>query len=607
MTDDPGVAAETFRRADGRSLTAFELTVYGRAGLTRQEAVAWADAKIEPYQAEAFRAMGLDLAEATAWVERGVSGQRFASWVRAGLDPAVEVNRPRPVRAEEPASTPRPSTDSYQISTSEIAALAKVDPSVVSNWRKRHQDTFPQPVVEGRRKLFDADAVLNWLADNGKMVRKPEWLGSRTLGQLAMKTDMSRDGLAAFVLIGALAHGLVPGVKAPEARRLPAVTSSRRTFKSGLRHLARELEDAHVELAGLLVDAIGHRTTPGPRLAAVAGVILGGFETDEPATGMLDGALDVLATDRARGPATWTSHALAEIMVALACRPGASVLDPAAGEGELLIWAAGRTGSDASRHGTDRDAAAWRVARVRLLLRGLTSDLHVADSFENDPFIDRRVDAVLVDPPLYGDAPAVEWLRYAVTHLAEGGRAAIAMPARSGPRSALAEAFRRREVEAVVLLPASARSDARGPLAVALLAPPPQRFDRVLVVDLRRSSRSVWSRQALASTVSFRPTDRLPVGWIETVLDDFRRGATEFDPEPLRDMSTAGEAPTARSVPASRAAVEILDGDVSGPIRPSRAAQLAERLTAQLNDERDPASAELRRALEAYLRQTESP
>ena len=294
-------------------------------------------------------------------------------------------------------------------------------------------------------------------------------------------------------------------------------------------------------------------------------------------------------------------------MVALACRRGASVLDPAAGEGDLLIWAAGRTGSAAARHGSDRDPAAWRVARVRLLLRGLSADLHLADSLVDDPFTDRRVDAVLVDPPLYGDTTPVEWMRYAVMHLAEAGRAAVAMPARSGPRSALAEALQRREVEAIVLLPASARSDAREPLAVALFAAPSERFDRVLVVDLRRSSRSVWSRQALpldrALPVDGPPPhrmDRGDAGRLSSGRHELRRGTTP----PGREGETS---------PGALVAGGPRRGRDPGPRRtaapapvPGRGPRRAAHQRTAANGE-DPASEQLRRALETYLRNTDSP
>jgi hypothetical protein len=367
------------------------------------------------------------------------------------------------------------------------------------------------------------------------------------------------------------------------------------------------LERAHIELAGLLVDPVANLTAPGSRLLPAIAAILGNLRKGESATGMLDGALDGMAAAGARDAAAWTPHGLAEMMVTLACRPGSSVLDPAAGEGELLIWAAGCAGIDAPRFGSDVDAVAWRVARTRLLLRGLGADLQLANSLAADPFADRRVDAVLIDPPLYGDAPPIlDWVQYAMEHVAAAGRAVVAMPARAGPRSALADALKRRQVEAVVLLSASARSDARGPLAVVLLGAPPERFERVLVLDVRRSSRSVWTRQALASTVSFRHGDRLPVRWIEAVIHDFRAGVTEFESGPRRPDSATGSAPTVRIMSAARAAVELLDSDPSASHRPSRATQLAERLAGELNDDRDPDSVELRRALEAYLRETDS-
>jgi hypothetical protein len=599
------VESETFRRADGRLLTALQLKVYARAGLTPQEGVVWADAGIEPYQAEAFRAMGVALADASSWVERGVSGQRYASWVRAGLDPEVEAARPTPTPVDATATPTYASSERRLVSTSDIAAMAKVETYVVSKWRERHSDTFPKPVVEGRRKLFDADAVRTWLAGRGREVDEPGWLGSRTLGQLALEAGLGRDALAALVLTGAWAPR---GARADAAEVDPFLdlASSARTLKSRLHTLAAELEATRDELAGLVVDVVDGVRATGSRLVPVVRSIAGQLR-DEPATGVLDGALEVMAAAGTRDAVTWTAHGVAELMVTLACRPGGSVLDPAAGEGELLIWSAGRSGPEASRHGSDLDPVAWRVARIRLLLRGLPADLRLADTLAHDPFTGGRFDAVLVDPPLQGDTPVVDWVRYAVTHLSDGGRAVVALPARSGPRSALAKAFKRREVEAVVLLAASARSDARGPLGVALVGGRSERFERVLVVDLRRSSRSVWTRQALASTVSYRQGDRLPLDWIESALDDFRRGATEFEPGPIRHDTRAVVAPTVQVLSANAdALVQFLGRDPAAPRRPSRTQQLAARLERQLVDDGDPASEELRRALAAYLRQTDS-
>ena len=63
------------------------------------------------------------------------------------------------------AFDPRPSTSSL-INAGEIADIAGVGPSAVSNWKRRHSD-FPAEVEDG---LFDRDEVITWLRDAGKNV-----------------------------------------------------------------------------------------------------------------------------------------------------------------------------------------------------------------------------------------------------------------------------------------------------------------------------------------------------------------------------------------------------------------------------------------------------
>ncbi|MGP5114163.1 N-6 DNA methylase [Corynebacterium casei] len=65
------------------------------------------------------------------------------------------------------------STPIRTITTTEIANLAGVSTAAVSQWRKRHSETFPQPIPgKGRAVLFDRAAVLNWLKDNDRPVKK---------------------------------------------------------------------------------------------------------------------------------------------------------------------------------------------------------------------------------------------------------------------------------------------------------------------------------------------------------------------------------------------------------------------------------------------------
>lgn len=65
------------------------------------------------------------------------------------------------------------STPDRKISTSEIAQLAGVSTAAVSQWRKRHPDTFPEAIPgKGRAILFKRTDVLNWLKDNGRPIRQ---------------------------------------------------------------------------------------------------------------------------------------------------------------------------------------------------------------------------------------------------------------------------------------------------------------------------------------------------------------------------------------------------------------------------------------------------
>ncbi|MDN6601036.1 MAG: N-6 DNA methylase [Corynebacterium flavescens] len=58
-----------------------------------------------------------------------------------------------------------------KISTTEIAELAGVSTAAVSQWRRRHRGSFPQPLSSiGRSILFDRAEVLAWLENHGRPV-----------------------------------------------------------------------------------------------------------------------------------------------------------------------------------------------------------------------------------------------------------------------------------------------------------------------------------------------------------------------------------------------------------------------------------------------------
>lgn len=66
------------------------------------------------------------------------------------------------------------STADRKITTTEIAQLAGVSTAAVSQWRKRHKDTFPDAIPgKGRAILFNRADVLTWLKNNNRLIRQP--------------------------------------------------------------------------------------------------------------------------------------------------------------------------------------------------------------------------------------------------------------------------------------------------------------------------------------------------------------------------------------------------------------------------------------------------
>lgn len=53
----------------------------------------------------------------------------------------------------------------------DIAELAGVGDAAVANWRKRHRDTFPKPILKISRgtPIFSRKQVTEWLRETGRM------------------------------------------------------------------------------------------------------------------------------------------------------------------------------------------------------------------------------------------------------------------------------------------------------------------------------------------------------------------------------------------------------------------------------------------------------
>jgi len=307
------------------------------------------------------------------------------------------------------------------VAAADIARLAGVGRSAVSNWRRRYAG-FPQPVAgTPASPLFALAEVEAWLRGQGRLLEVP--LVERAWQQLRAHAG---DDL----------------------------------------RLASALADAGERLLS------GHATQP-PAISELAA-----------ASGPFD-AFEVLLSrfqdTRARGPAAPAAE-ITELMAAFAER-AATVLDPACGAGELLLLA--RDNGARRLLGQDASPDLARLAGARLRLApGDAGDVLVRmeNALFRDAFPGIMADAVLCCPPsfpraagedldaadprwVYGVPPRMEpelaWVQHALAHLSPTGLAVVLMPqaaaARRPGRRLRAQLLRKGALRAVIALPAASQ------------------------------------------------------------------------------------------------------------------------------------------------------
>jgi SAM-dependent methyltransferase len=307
--------------------------------------------------------------------------------------------------------------DTTTVSAADIARLADVGRTAVSNWRRRYAD-FPQAVGgTPASPLFALTEVEAWLRGQGKLLEVP-------LAERAWQELRARAG---------------------DDMRLAATLA---------------------EIGDLLVQGQAAGSAAVARLAAAFGaadafeVLLRRFQEMQP-----------------RRAAT-TLPEIAELMATLA--GGArTVLDPACGTGALLL-AARDNGAACRLLGQDVVADSARLAGIRLRLGRSDATVRTGDSLRRDAFPGVLADAVLCDPPfherawgheeltadprwIYGLPPRLEpelaWVQHALAHLAPGGLAVVLMPAaaaaRRPGRRIRAQMLRRGALRAVIALSAT--------------------------------------------------------------------------------------------------------------------------------------------------------
>ena len=385
------------------------------------------------------------------------------------------------------------------VTTSEIAVLAGVDLSTVSNWRRRFDGSFPEPALTddgGMRPKFDRAEILNWLAKNPRVGSQR---GTADMDVFAV-LDSFRGRFpvdSAMDVVGALV------ILIDFQRREGALTSPLNGKQIRSACAGQGLPKSIVEL--VRIDVMDLFTDNDLETA---------YASIQPVTDLLSLYDSMLArsVNRLSGSAEQTTpDLLSSFLLALAeDDPDGTIYDPTAGYAGLLL-AALQQNKAAIGVGVEISVYAAKVAKRRLCLASASATILLANSLLADPARSTRADLVLTDPP-HGLALAEEstdqkypiwefgtppkfsadtaWLQHAIAHLNPSGRAIVVTPigllSRGGSEAKIRnELVRRGAVHAVITLPGRVRANTSIRLAVWVLGAP-DKIDRrttALLID----------------------------------------------------------------------------------------------------------------------------
>jgi len=425
------------------------------------------------------------------------------------------------------------------VTSADIARLAGVRPSAVSNWRRRHGD-FPAAIGgTDKSPTFDLAKVTRWLAQQGRRIEIPPderlWQAFDSVRGIMSITE-------ALVMVGVFLLYLhrSPARPAPQDRDglQRAMTEAEHAIRFGNDRLVAGLSDL---LPGL---DLSSRQVNLLQAAAQAA------EQNDPHTTFdylisrfLDGA----------GPAgfTATPPELADLMLDLAEPARGVLLDPACGTGGFLLAAMTRGYQRVLGQELHTSLAQLAALRLTFASKGTTHpqfDIHDGDSLRHDAYPPRSAHAVICNPPFadrnwghdelsldgrweYGVPPRLEselaWVQHALAHTAPTGTAIMLMPpaaaARPSGRRIRAALVQRQALRAVITLPPRIAAQHALPLQLWILQRPNGRQPANFVLFVDASHPAPESAEDGTASVWQPIRDLVVRAWSQ-----FRAGPEEF-------------------------------------------------------------------------------
>jgi len=157
-----------------------------------------------------------------------------------------------------------------------------------------------------------------------------------------------------------------------------------------------------------------------------------------------------------KGGEFYTPQSVVRVLVAMLAPYKGRIFDPCCGSGgmfvqsEKFVEAHGGRVDDIAVYGQESNPTTWKLAKMNLAIRGITSDLgkENADSFHKDLHPDLKADFILANPPFnmsdwggdrlredkrwkYGAPPAgnanYAWVQHFIHHLAPNGTAGFVL------------------------------------------------------------------------------------------------------------------------------------------------------------------------------------
>jgi type I restriction enzyme M protein len=343
-----------------------------------------------------------------------------------------------------------------RLSLTDIAALAEVGVTAVSNWRKRHPD-FPGARRSSGQELFIAGEIAQWLRDRKvprNRCRAGEGSGS-TYGERFLRNLGIADPASTAAVTTAETGPIVGGEQrlraAAELLRDHYDAASSAEFMLGLLYLKiaepelwqgliREFPEGKASRDLLaqteLPSGPGAPRVPLFRMSALTPMVDGSlvelahaidvidFGSSHGASSIAaqvcDGLLAQIAREMGRQGGHFTPDSLARCMIELADpRSQDLVYDPFCGSGELLAAAAAhveRSGGKSNGlriSGQARSEWSWRMTKINLALHEVSGKvgIHLSDALREDPFPGMQFDVVLANPPFNVTNWAPESLR----------------------------------------------------------------------------------------------------------------------------------------------------------------------------------------------------